>query len=254
MTIPLYLKIKHDILAQIQSGRLQAHDRIPSENQLAKQFSVSRLTVQRAVRELVSEGYLRRAQGSGTFVMPAVHRFALIEVRDVVQEIRHMGGEPQSEVLMQRRLVPGTEVQDLLDLAHDEEIFHAAIIQRMDGVPVAFEERFAVPKVFPDFLEQDFSRRTVFDYFASRSVLEEIENEVSAVTPDIRRARDLEIEPGEPCLRISRRNWYRGQCITLTRITYAGSRQVLASRYRPFQDKAVAQGAPEIQLAARHAR
>ena len=47
---------------------MQPDDRIPSENQLAKQHSVSRLTVQRAIRELVSEGLLRRTQGSGTFV------------------------------------------------------------------------------------------------------------------------------------------------------------------------------------------
>lgn len=241
MTIPLYLKIKQDILEQIHSGKLKIHDRVPSENQLARQFSVSRLTVQRALRELVSEGYLRRAQGSGTFVTPSVHRFALIEVRDVVEEIRRMGGEPHSEVLLQRRLVPEAEVQDLLDLAADEDIFHAAIIQRMDGVPVAFEERFAVPDVFPDFLEQDFSRRTVFDYFASRSELEEIENEVGAIKPSARIARDLEIALDEPCLRISRRNWYRGQCITLTRITYAGARQVLSSRYRPSRGKAQGQ-------------
>ncbi len=231
---PLYLEIKHDILAQIQSGQLQPHDRIASENQLAEKYSVSRLTVQRAIRELVSEGFLRRAQGSGTFVTESVHRFSLVEVCDVVEEIRRMGGQPESEVLLQRRHVPDPEIQDLLDLPADTEVFHAALIQRMDGIPVAYEERFAVTDVFPDFLDQDFARRTVFDYFASRSVLEEIENQVLAVLPERRIAADLEIEPNEPCIQIKRRNWFRGQCITLTRITYAGARQILASRYKPF--------------------
>ncbi len=235
MTQPIYLQIKHEILHQIQTGDLQPEDRIPSENQLSKRFHVSRLTVQRAIRELVSEGLLRRAQGSGTFVTNFTHRFSLIEVRDVVEEIRRLGGEPTTEVLLHRRFTPHEDVQKLLEIEPETDVFHAALVQSMDGEPVAYEERFAVVDVYPDFLDQDFSQRSVFDYLASRSVLEDIENVVSAVFADKRIATMLEIDPSEPCVRVRRRNWYKGQCVTLTRITYAGTRQVLASRYRPYE-------------------
>lgn len=232
---PRYLKIKNEILSQIQSGVLQPGDRILSENQLAKQHSVSRLTVQRAIRELVSEGLLRRAQGSGTFVTNLTHRFSLIEVRDVVDEIAHLGGKPHTEVLLHRRIVPTEDVRLLLEIEPEEEVFHVALLQNMDGEPVAHEERFAIVQVYPDFLDQDFSSRSVFDYLATRSRLEEIENIVSAVHVAKRLANLLEIDPLEPCVRVQRRNWYRGQCVTLTRITYAGTRQVLGSRYHPYR-------------------
>jgi len=235
MAQPRYLQIKNDILDKIHTGVLQADDRIPSEHKLAKQFSVSRLTVQRAIRELVSEGLLRRTQGSGTFVTDMTHRFSLIEVRDVVDEIIRLGGEPGTEVLLQRRVVPPPDVTELLELEDGQEVFHVALLQNMDGQPVAHEERFAVVDVYPDFLDQDFSKRSVFDYLAARSVLEEIENIVAAVHVDKRLAGLLEIDVSDPCIRVHRRNWYRGQCVTLTRITYAGSRQVLGSRYRPYQ-------------------
>lgn len=236
MSQPRYLQIKNAILEKIQSGDFQPDDRIPSEHKLAERFSVSRLTVQRAIRELVSEGLLRRTQGSGTFVNEFTHRFSLVEVRDVVDEIAKLGGTPGTEILLHRRFVPPPEIDELLELEQDTEVFHVALLQSMDGVPVAHEERFAIVDVYPDFLEQDFAKRSVFDYLASRSVLEEIENVVSAVHVDKRLAGLLDIEVTEPCIRVERRNWYQGQCVTLTRITYAGTRQVLASRYRPYKN------------------
>ncbi len=235
MTQPRYLQIKTKILHEIQTGELQPDDRISSEHQLCKQFHVSRLTVQRAIRELVSHGLLRRVQGSGTFVTNFTRQFSLIEVRDVVEEIRRLGGEATTEVLLHRRCTPHEDVQKLLEIEPGTEAFHVALVQSMDGEPVAYEERFGVVDVYWDFLDQDFSKRSVFDYLASRSVLEDIENVVSAVLADKRMATMLEIDPAEPCVRVQRRNWYKGQCVTLTRITYAGTRQVLASRYRPYE-------------------
>ncbi len=235
MTQPLYLQIKHEILHQIQTGDLQPEDRISSEHQLSRRFHVSRVTVQRAIRELVSEGLLRRTQGSGTFVTNFTHRFSLIEVRDVVEEIRRLGGEPTTELLLQRRFTPPEDIQKLIEVEPETDVFHVALVQSMDGEPVAYEERFAVVDVYSDFLSQDFTKRSVFDYLAHRSVLEDIENVVSAVLADKRMATMLEIDLDEPCVRVRRRNWYRGQCVTLTRITYAGTRQVLASRYQPYE-------------------
>ncbi|MEM1261660.1 MAG: UTRA domain-containing protein [Pseudomonadota bacterium] len=236
MSQPRYLLIKNALLEKIHSGSYQPDDRIPSEHKLAEQFSVSRLTVQRAIRELVSEGLLRRAQGSGTFVNNFTHRFSLLEVRDVVEEIALLGGKPSTEVLMHRRVTPPQEIDDLLELNAGAEVFHVSLLQSMDDEPVAHEERFAVIDTYPDFLDQDFSKRSVFEYLAARSTLEEIENIVSAVHVGKRLAQMLEIDPGEPCVRVQRRNWFKGKCVTVTRITYAGARQVLASRYRPYSN------------------
>lgn len=235
MAIPRYQQIKQALLEKIQSGELKTNDRIPSEHHLVEQYGVSRLTVQRAIRELVSEGLLRRVQGSGTFVTQFTHRFSLIEVRDVVDEISRQGGKASTEVLLQRRLVPDDDVHALLEIGAGQEVFHVTVLQSMDGEPVAHEERYAVVDVYPDFLDQDFSKISVFDYLASRSALEEIENSVAAVRVTKRLATLLEIDADEPCVQVQRRNWYQGKCVTLTRITYAGTRQVLTSRYKPYK-------------------
>ena len=234
---PRYRVIKRDILARIHSGELRPGDRLESENEIGNSYGVSRLTAQRALRELVSEGLVRRVQGSGTFVASPSPAFSLIEVRDLVEEIRARGGEPYSDVLIQRRCVPPPEILELLEFADGQDVFHAQIVQTMDGVPVALEERFLHPDVFTDFLAQDFRLTSVFRYLTTRSVLGEIENVVHAVLPDRHTAQQLEIAPGEPCILLQRRNWWRGRPITLTRITFAGQRQALASRYKPFGDQ-----------------
>lgn len=64
----LYEQIKNFFITEIHQHRLRPHDRLPSENELTKQFSVSRITVKKAMSDLVEKGLIYRVQGKGTFV------------------------------------------------------------------------------------------------------------------------------------------------------------------------------------------
>lgn len=68
MTELLYKKIYHFIKEQIESGRLQIGDRLPTEKELSEQFLVSRITSKRALVELEQEGLITRSRGKGSFV------------------------------------------------------------------------------------------------------------------------------------------------------------------------------------------
>ena len=65
---PRYQQVKDLIIDQISCGSLRPNDRVPSENELVEATGVSRMTANRALRELTSEGYVERIAGSGTFV------------------------------------------------------------------------------------------------------------------------------------------------------------------------------------------
>ena len=67
-TQPLYQQVKNHIIERIESGEWPPERRTPSENELVEALSVSRMTANRALRELTAEGYLVRVQGVGTFV------------------------------------------------------------------------------------------------------------------------------------------------------------------------------------------
>lgn len=65
---PLYIQLKNTIKEAIVSGNLKSGDKIPSEVMLQKTYNVSRVTVRKAVEELVQENYLIKLQGKGTYV------------------------------------------------------------------------------------------------------------------------------------------------------------------------------------------
>ena len=66
--IPLYYQVKESLLEKIKSNQFKVGDLIPSESELQEEYNVSRITIRRAIQELVQEGHLHTVQGRGTFV------------------------------------------------------------------------------------------------------------------------------------------------------------------------------------------
>ncbi|MEM8665079.1 MAG: UTRA domain-containing protein, partial [Pseudomonadota bacterium] len=231
---PIYQSIQKHLLDQISSAALLPGQKVPSENELARTFGVSRMTVQRAIRELVSRGIVTRQRGSGTYVSMAPWQFSLLEVRELAEEISSRGGRPVRKVLRQERQPASPEIAERLEIEAGSDAFHAAILEIDDTTPVAVVDRWSVTDVFHDFLEQDFSKTTVFSYWASRTSLDEVDLTVTAVLPTEAHSQLLDVAANEPCVQLHRTNRVRGRLITYTRITFAGDRLALTSRYRPM--------------------
>ena len=83
--------IKQHICDNIESGNWQQHSKVPSENELALEFSVSRMTARRALQELTEQGLLVRTQGAGTFVATFKSQSSLLKIRNIADEITDRG-------------------------------------------------------------------------------------------------------------------------------------------------------------------
>src|SRR3546814_17842805 len=90
-TQPAYQQIKNHVLARIQSGHWKEGDLIPTELALCKEFNVSRMTVNRALRELTADQLLVRYKGSGTYVAQPQFQSTLVEIRSTAQDIHDRG-------------------------------------------------------------------------------------------------------------------------------------------------------------------
>lgn len=101
---PFYETVKQDICKKIADGVWQPHDRIPSEAELVAQYGFSRMTINRALRELTDEGWLVRLQGVGTFVAEPKGQSALFEVRSIAEEIAARRHQHRCEVLTLERV------------------------------------------------------------------------------------------------------------------------------------------------------
>lgn len=223
-TTPRYQQIKAFILSRVASGEWAAEDRVPSENELVKLTGVSRVTINRALRELADAGLLVRVQGVGTFVAPSKPQSSLLELRDIAEEMRERGGTHAVRVLALDRCRPGAELTRSFGLPDGAELFRCRLTHLENGLPVQFEDRYVNPVIAPRFLEQDFTRVTPYGYLTSCAPPERIEHVVEAIRPEAEAAAALGIPADEPCLLIHRRTWSWGLVATRAWLTHPGSR------------------------------
>ena len=230
---PLYQQVKDHILERIETGEWTPDMKIDSENSLVESMGVSRMTVNRALRELTAEGKLVRLQGVGTFVARQKPQSELLEIRSIAREIKERGGTHSCDIhlLQQENATP--EVASEMEIEVNAPVYHAIMVHRDNGTPIQLADRYINPAIAPDFLKQDFTQITPSDYLMGISPAMEVEHIIEAMMPE-KWSRDLlEISRTEPCLILHRRTWVNDKVATKNRFIYPGSRHKIGSRFHP---------------------
>lgn len=222
---PAYERIKRVVSARIRTGQWSEGDRLPSEHQLVAALGVSRMTVNRALRELADSGAIVRSMGVGSFVAQTRAASPLLEVRNIADEVQRRGHRHST------RLV-SLDAEDAADrpFAADSttaRAFRSVIVHYEDGTAIQLEDRLVNPAIVPHYLEQDFAASTPNDYLSRIAPLTRTELVVEAVLPSASQAALLGIEPHEPCLLIHRRTWSAEGLVSIARLTQPGSRSRL---------------------------
>ena len=109
--IAKYKEIEHDILTQIQNGKLQIGDQILTENELCSRYQVSRMTARKALDLLSSKGILTRTPGKGTFVNSIQITKTSNETRSYSNDMRSIGKVPGS-ILVSYQVRRGADVPE----------------------------------------------------------------------------------------------------------------------------------------------
>lgn len=255
-TIPAYQRIKNAILDNIHSGKWQAGNAISTEMALAKEFGVSRMTVNRALKELSEERVLERRQGSGTFVAQQQFNHTFVEVRNIAQDLKSANRDYQAQVVSKRILTAAmlddelrrkfdinevaefsntsantnadTTVMDDstgADSSSDVDVlYEVKIIHFADGQPIQFEERWVDAQKVPEFIEQDFSVVNTSDYLIAKSPLERGSYTIRALAAPDEIAALLQIAPQSPTLVLRRQTYSAGRVLTFVKMWHAGDR------------------------------
>jgi GntR family histidine utilization transcriptional repressor len=231
--VPHYERVKRLIGERIKAGIWGPGDRIASEAELVKALGVSRMTVNRALRELTIEGTLTRVQGVGTFVATAKPQAALFEVRNIAEEIAERGHRHEAEVLTLAAKPAPAEVATTFAMKPGTRVFHSVLLHRENGLPVQLEDRYVDPRLATDYLEQDFTQQTPYVYLTAIAPISEAEHIIEAVQPAAWERKHLKIDAHEPCLQLTRRTWSGGKPISHVRLIYPGSRYRLSGRIAP---------------------
>ena len=230
--LPAYEQVKAFIKPQISQGVWRAGDAVPSESALQQQFGISRMTVNRAMKELAVEGVVHRIQGSGT-VVAQLHRISsTLAIRDIHDEILERGHTHSTTVLTVQALRADAALARVFKLRAGARLFHSVIIHFEDGVAIQLEDRHVNPASAPDYLDVDFTACTPTHYLLEHAPLTEASYSIEAVLASAQEAKYLGIKRGEPCLVMTRSTVSGPHVASLARLVYPGMRYSFSGNFQ----------------------
>lgn len=204
---PYYAQIKEYILYKIHSGELEPHDRIPSERSLSEQFGVSRLTVGKAIKELVLEGKLYTQIGKGTFVSEDPIDQTLDMLTSFSEEMERRGQHPRSEVV-QQGIVPAEDpIAHRLHIPVGAKLVMLKRIRLANEQPVALETAYLIATYCEGILDRfNFARESLYEVLRThyRLRLVHAEQEIGARPASTEETRMLHLDENSPILSMVR--------------------------------------------------
>ncbi|AIT90097.1 GntR family transcriptional regulator [Corynebacterium ulcerans] len=193
-----------EILEELCRTELKPGDMLPGERVLEEAYGVSRITVRRAIGDLVATGQLRRSRGKGTFVAqsPMVTRLQLASFTDEMSARRI---EPSSKILASSWSAPNSVVQEFFRTDATTPHTHLVRLRLGNGKPFCLNDAWYNSNFAPDLLENDVYK-SVYQilensYNISITGAEQITTAVAATAET---ARILDVEVGEPLLKVER--------------------------------------------------
>ena len=228
---PIYQQIKKTIAQRISNGEWAAGQKLPSENELVQVLDVSRMTINRALRELTQQGLINRVHGLGSFVADLPRHASLIELQDIALEVADSGKQHRSKIILLETRKANVKIAGQMQVETGKNLYFLEAVHYQDDLPIQLESRYVNPDLVPEFIQQDFNRQTSTAYLLQQFRPDEMEHIVRAVIADAPTRRLLKIDRNEPCLKLYRRTWIKQQVVTRVTLTYPGNRYDLGARY-----------------------
>lgn len=201
----LYIQVKDILIERIQNGIWKTNTLIPTEQELMKEFKVSRTTLRQAINILVQSELLEKKQGRGTIVKQQNLMGNLGRLKGFAEEVRSKGQVPRSKVLRSETKKTFFQEQTALNMEEDEEVLVIERIRFADDAPIAIEKS-AWPKEIGDLLlENNLNEANYYEILERHNIyLKNAQEKIRAINATIEEADLLGIRPGESLLEMTR--------------------------------------------------
>lgn len=207
-TIPIYQQIKEHIITKIGKGEWMPRQKLPSENEIATILAISRMTVNRAFKELTEEGYLFREKGSGTFVAEPFQLTPFFELTPISKEIAIEGNRYRAQILA----LKGIHYEDIPEAIRSQlnnwenlEIVYSEICYYRDDLPIQHEKRYLLKQYAPQYLQQKFAQDCTAVYLQQICPILSQQHQLEAVMPEAEIQSFLKMPAFEACFKITER-------------------------------------------------
>jgi GntR family transcriptional regulator len=203
---PLYIRIQEYLAERIFSGDLAPDTKLPSERELSRELEISRMTVRRAITELVNEGLLTRRHGSGTYVAKPRISYDARELVSYTQAMRSRGIAVGNQLLEFNQAPASRRLAERLQVEIGAPLYRVVRLRLANRVPAILERVFLPCDRTTHLEEYDLERSSIHDLLAAGYGVrvQHVTQTIEAVTASDNVAKQLRVEEGFPLLMVSR--------------------------------------------------
>ena len=217
LKLPQYELIKQYLKHQIESGEWPIGYQTPSENKLAEQFSVSRMTARRALQELADLGLLSRTAGSGSFVARPESQTASFEIIDLVERARQ-AGYYSNRLLGIETVAASRQMAELMRLDSKQPVYQLSMLHLERNRPLVLQQLWVNIELAPALPKQTFNKITpdaYLDWFVPST---SVDYQLMAVDPSPEQRDQLALasQGSSICMQLNRRCWCHQQVLSIS--------------------------------------
>ena len=226
-TAPVFLQIADILQTEIDNGKFQPGELLPSEAALCKRFKNNRYTIRKSLNRLVQIGLILPQKGIGYLInkKPLEFHYQVTSVTRYSNLIKAMGRVPRAKIMDQRKIKPAHVIADHLKLEGESEVYKLEIVRYAGETPTTWSETYLPASVFPGLLNKTMAFTSLYAMFEQHYgiIPKRMQSTFQAVIPTAREAFHLDISVGTPLIQIESvvcDQW--GQPIELTYARYRG--------------------------------
>jgi len=238
--LPKYHRVKEIILARIADGTWPPGSLLPAEPGLCREFGVSRITVRKAISDLVHEGKIQTVQGKGTFVAkPKVGERFVQRAFGIFDDMEQRGLRLTTEVLRQEVIRAPDEIAASLGLRLGERVHVIVRLRSVEGEKILISTTYIPEVLCPGLAHEDLSTGSLFRLLRDRYGIKigRGERSLEAVAADQWSAYRLELALASPLLRLDSKAYLPdGRAFEYSRTLQRGDRARVDLEFVPALD------------------
>jgi GntR family transcriptional regulator len=202
----LYTKVEETIAAEIADGEYRPGQQLPTEDELLRRFEVSRITVRRAIQNLIQRGLLEIRRGRGTFVLEPRIEAELTKLSGFVEDMNAAGRKASARVLSQSVVPATSRIAERLQLGRGARVMRIERVRLANGLPVSFDQTYLPLALGRKIVRNDLRMHPIFTLLEEEYGVSLLEADyaLEAVAASKVVAEALRIAVGAPIFQIER--------------------------------------------------
>jgi GntR family transcriptional regulator len=197
-----YSVLKQEIVGMINREEFQVNDLIPSERELMVKYDMSRITVRKAIDDLVNEGYLYRVQGKGTYIKSDEQTQDLFSITSCTEDIKRLNMTPSRRVISATVLAADKRRARRLQIPDESLVLQLKRVYYANSKPINYTTTYIPLDTFPGIEKYNFETESLYSVMETNYGVKiaSAQRTLEAILAHDETAEYLDVKPGEPLI------------------------------------------------------